>query len=140
MPMKKARIVFQSRFGGYQLPAGVRWGENLASPWRGIARLMHAENLLPANFDTASVYTNERIDALNNFDAADVVAQAKAAKLPASTARWGYGANVEIPHEDAVADPLVRDEIAGLIARVTLDDPPMNPVSTRTLYAARRPG
>ena len=28
---------------------------------------------------------------------------------------------------------LVRTEIAGAIARVTLDDPPMNPISTRTL-------
>jgi enoyl-CoA hydratase/carnithine racemase len=37
--------------------------------------------------------------------------------------------------EDAVADPLVRVEIAAPIARVTLDDPPMNPVSARTLDA-----
>jgi NitT/TauT family transport system substrate-binding protein len=78
--MNKARIVFQSRFGGYQVPAGVRWGENLASQWRGVARLMQAENLLPADFVTASAYTNELIDAINSFDAADVVAQAKAAK------------------------------------------------------------
>jgi enoyl-CoA hydratase/carnithine racemase len=34
-----------------------------------------------------------------------------------------------------VADQLVRTEIAGAIARVTLDDPPMNPISTRTLDA-----
>jgi enoyl-CoA hydratase/carnithine racemase len=34
-----------------------------------------------------------------------------------------------------VADKLVRLEIAGPIARVTLDDPPMNPISTRTLDA-----
>lgn len=34
-----------------------------------------------------------------------------------------------------MADQLVRTEIAGAIARVTLDDPPMNPISTRTLDA-----
>lgn len=34
-----------------------------------------------------------------------------------------------------MADQLVRVEIAGPIARVTLDDPPMNPISRRTLDA-----
>jgi enoyl-CoA hydratase/carnithine racemase len=34
-----------------------------------------------------------------------------------------------------VTDQLVRTEIAGSIATVTLDDPPMNPISTRTLDA-----
>jgi NitT/TauT family transport system substrate-binding protein len=78
--MKRARIVFESRFGGYQVPRGVKWGENLASQWRGVAKLMQAENLLPADFDTTAAYTNELINAINNFDAADVVAEAKAAK------------------------------------------------------------
>jgi enoyl-CoA hydratase/carnithine racemase len=34
-----------------------------------------------------------------------------------------------------VTDKLVLTEIAGAIARVTLNDPPMNPISTRTLDA-----
>jgi len=78
--MKKARIVFESRFSGYQVPAGVKWGENLASQWQGVAKLMQAENLLPADFDTGTAYTNELIDEINNFDAAGVAAEAKAAR------------------------------------------------------------
>jgi NitT/TauT family transport system substrate-binding protein len=78
--MQKARIIMQSRFGGYQVPAGVKWGENLASQWTGVAKLMQAEHLLPADFDATLAYTNELIDAVNTFDAAAVVAEAKAAK------------------------------------------------------------
>jgi NitT/TauT family transport system substrate-binding protein len=78
--MKKARIVFDSRFGGYQVPAGVKWGENLASQWQGVARLMQAEKLLPADYDVAGSYTNELIDAVNDFDQQAVIAAAKADK------------------------------------------------------------
>ena len=54
-------------WGGYQVPAGVRWGENLASQWRSLAKLMQAENLLPADFDITSADTSELIDAINNL-------------------------------------------------------------------------
>lgn len=78
--LKKARIVFESRFGGYQVPPGVKWGENVESQWRGVARLMQAEKLLPADYDVASSYTNELIDAINQFDAKAIVEAAKADK------------------------------------------------------------
>jgi len=78
--MKKARIVFESRFSGFQVPPGVKWGENLASQWKGVAKLMQAENLLPADYDATTAYTNELIDEVNNFDAKAVEAEAKAAK------------------------------------------------------------
>jgi NitT/TauT family transport system substrate-binding protein len=78
--LKKARIVFESRFGGYQVPPGVKWGENVESQWRGVARLLQAEKLLPADFDVAASYTNELIGAINDFDAKAVVEAAKADK------------------------------------------------------------
>jgi NitT/TauT family transport system substrate-binding protein len=78
--LKKARIVFESRFGGYQVPPGVKWGENVETQWRGVARLMQAENLLPAEFDIRSAYTNELIDGINQFDAKAVAEAAKAAR------------------------------------------------------------
>lgn len=77
--LKKGRIVFNSRFSGYQVPAGVKWGENVESQWNGVARLMQAEKLLPADFDVKSSYTNELIDAINQFDAKAVAEAAKAA-------------------------------------------------------------
>jgi NitT/TauT family transport system substrate-binding protein len=76
--LKKARIVFESRFSGYQVPPGVKWGENTESQWRGVARLMQAEKLLPADYDIAASYTNALIDAINDFDAKAVVDAAKA--------------------------------------------------------------
>lgn len=78
--LKKARIVFESRFSGYQVPPGVKWGENVESQWRGVARLMQAEKLLPEDFDVTSSYTNELIDAINQFDAKAVAEAAKADK------------------------------------------------------------
>jgi NitT/TauT family transport system substrate-binding protein len=75
--LKKARIVFQSRFSGYQVPPNVKWGENVESQWRGVARLMQAEGLLPPDYDVASSYTNELINAVNDFDARAVVEAAK---------------------------------------------------------------
>jgi NitT/TauT family transport system substrate-binding protein len=78
--LKKARIVFESRFSGYQVPAGVKWGENLASQWKGVAALMQAEKLLPADYDPTTAYTNELIDEINKFDAKAVAQEAKAAK------------------------------------------------------------
>jgi NitT/TauT family transport system substrate-binding protein len=77
--LKKSRIVFDSRFGGYQVPPGVKWGENVASQWQGVARLMQAEKLLPADFDANGCYSNELIDAINDFDARAVVEAAKTA-------------------------------------------------------------
>lgn len=78
--LKKARIVFESRFSGYQVPPGVKWGQNLESQWQGVARLMQAEKMLPADFDVTGSYTNELIDAINQFDAKAVEAAAKADK------------------------------------------------------------
>ena len=78
--LKKALIIFQSRFSGYQVPAGVKWGENLESQWKGVAKLMQQENLLPADFDVTSSYTNELIDEINQFDAKAVAQEAKSAK------------------------------------------------------------
>jgi NitT/TauT family transport system substrate-binding protein len=78
--MKKALIVFRSRFGGYQVPPGVKWGENLASQWRAVAELMKRENLLPADYDATTAYTNELIDEINQFDAKAVADEAMAAK------------------------------------------------------------
>jgi NitT/TauT family transport system substrate-binding protein len=78
--LKKARIIFESRFGGYQVPPGVKWGENIESQWKGVARLMQAEKLLPADFDVTGSYTNELIDAINQFDAKAVAEAAKSAK------------------------------------------------------------
>jgi NitT/TauT family transport system substrate-binding protein len=78
--MQKARIVFESRFSGFQVPPGVKWGENLESQWKGVAKLMQAENLLPADFDVTASYTNELIDEVNKFDAKAVADEAKAAK------------------------------------------------------------
>jgi NitT/TauT family transport system substrate-binding protein len=78
--LKKARIVFESRFSGYQVPAGVKWGENVESQWRGVARLMQAEKMLPEDYDVAGSYTNELIDAINQFDAKAVAEAAKADK------------------------------------------------------------
>ena len=77
--MKKARIVFDSRFAGYHVPAGVKWGEKVASQWQAVARLMQAEKLLPADYDLPASYNNELIDAINDFDAQAVVEAAKAA-------------------------------------------------------------
>jgi len=78
--LKKARIVFESRFSGYQVPPGVKWGENLQSQWRGLARLLQAENLLPADYDVAASYTNDLIDAINDFDPSAIEAPARAGK------------------------------------------------------------
>jgi NitT/TauT family transport system substrate-binding protein len=78
--MEKARLVFESRFSGYSVPAGVKWGENLESQWRGVAKLMQAEKMLPDDFDYRSAYTNELIDEINKFDANAVIAAAKADK------------------------------------------------------------
>jgi hypothetical protein len=58
----------------------VKWGENLASQWKGVAKLMQAEKLLPADYDATTAYTNELIDDVNKFDAKAVEAEAKAAK------------------------------------------------------------
>jgi NitT/TauT family transport system substrate-binding protein len=78
--LKKARLVFESRFSGYQVPPGVKWGENLESQWRGVARLMQAEKMLPPDFDVKSSYTNELIDKINDFDPKAVAEAAKAEK------------------------------------------------------------
>ena len=78
--MKRSRLVFDSRFGGYQKPANVKWGENVAAQWTGMAKLMQAEKLLPTDFDPASAYTNELIDEINAFDQAAVEQAARAAK------------------------------------------------------------
>lgn len=78
--MASSKIIFQSRFDGFVLPKGVKWGENLESQWNGIADLMKKEGLLPKDFDVKSVYTNALIDKINAFDQQAVVAQAKAAK------------------------------------------------------------
>jgi NitT/TauT family transport system substrate-binding protein len=78
--MKKARIVFESRFSGFQVPPGVKWGENLESQWKGVAKLMQQEKLLPDDFNVTASYTNEFIDEINNFDAKAVAEEAKAAK------------------------------------------------------------
>ena len=78
--LKKARIVFESRFSGYQVPPGVKWGENLQSQWRGLARLLQAENLLPADYDVAASYTNDLIDAINDFDPSAIEAPARVGK------------------------------------------------------------
>jgi hypothetical protein len=45
-----------------------------------VARLMQAEKLLPADFDVTGSYTNELIDAINQFDAKAVAEAAKSAK------------------------------------------------------------
>jgi NitT/TauT family transport system substrate-binding protein len=78
--LKKALVVFKSRSDAYQVPAGVKWGENVESQWRGVARLMPAEKLLPADFDVKASYTNELIGAINDFDAKAVAEAAKADK------------------------------------------------------------
>jgi NitT/TauT family transport system substrate-binding protein len=78
--LKKARIVFESRFSGYQVPPGVKWGENVESQWRGVARLMQAEKLLPEDYDVPGSYSNELIDKINDFDAKAVAEAAKADK------------------------------------------------------------
>lgn len=78
--LEQARIVFESRFSGYAVPPGVKWGENLEAQWRGVAKLMQAENLLPADYDVTSSYTNEFIDEINKFDAKAVEEAAKAEK------------------------------------------------------------
>lgn len=78
--MNKARIVFESRFNGYRVPDGVKWGESVEAQWRGLARLLQAENLLPADYDVAASYTNELIDTVNDFDAKAVETAAKADK------------------------------------------------------------
>jgi NitT/TauT family transport system substrate-binding protein len=78
--LQKARIVFDSRFSGYQVPAGVKWGENIASQWQGVARLLQQEKLLPPDYDVQASYSNELIDAVNDFDAQAVVQAAKAAR------------------------------------------------------------
>jgi NitT/TauT family transport system substrate-binding protein len=66
--MKKSLLVYESRFAGYQVPPGVKWGENLASQWKETANLMKEENLLPADFDPSTSYTNEFIEEANKFD------------------------------------------------------------------------
>ena len=78
--IKKARTIFESRFSGYQVPPDVKWGENLESQWRGVARLMQAERLLPTDYDVTASYTNELIGRINDFDAKAVVEVAKADK------------------------------------------------------------
>jgi len=45
-----------------------------------MAKLMQQENLLPADYDATTAYTNELIDEINNFDAKAVAEEAKAAK------------------------------------------------------------
>lgn len=78
--LEQAKIVFESRFGGYAKPDNVKWGENQESQWRGVAKLMQAEGLLPADYDLTSSYTNEFIDEVNKFDAKAVADAAKAEK------------------------------------------------------------
>jgi enoyl-CoA hydratase/carnithine racemase len=64
-------------------------------------------------------------------DGARIRSRGTAAGTPEYT-HW----NLEEPEEEnAVADQLVLVDIAEPIARVTLNDPPMNPVSTRSLDA-----
>ena len=46
----------------------------------GLAKLMQAENLLPADYDVTASYTNELIDEINKFDAKAVAEAAKADK------------------------------------------------------------
>lgn len=78
--LKKALVIFKSRSDAYRVPPGIKWGENVESQWRGVARLMQAEKLLPADFDVTTSYTNELIDAINNFDTKAVTEAAKADK------------------------------------------------------------
>lgn len=75
-----SKVIFMSRFQGFVLPKGVKWGENLESQWNGIADLMKKEGLLAKDFDVKTVYTNALIDKINDFDQQAVIAQAKAAK------------------------------------------------------------
>ena len=41
--------------------------------------MLQAERLLPADFDVAACYTNELIDAINEFDAKAAAAAARSA-------------------------------------------------------------
>ncbi len=78
--MKKSRLVFESRFSGYQVPAGVKWGENVASQWKTVAELLKQDGMLPGEFDPTSAYTNELIDKVNDFDAKAVEEDARKQK------------------------------------------------------------
>ena len=61
------------------MPAGVKWGENLASQWQGVAKLMQAEKSPACRLRRRPpAYTNELIDEINKFDAKAVAEEAKA--------------------------------------------------------------
>lgn len=76
--LAKSKVIFESRFSRFAVPEGVKWGENLESQWRGLAKLLKAEKMLPEDFDVTEAYTNELIDEINKFDADEIVAKAKA--------------------------------------------------------------
>jgi NitT/TauT family transport system substrate-binding protein len=78
--LNKALVIFKSRSDAYRVPPDIKWGENVEAQWQGVARLMQAEKLLPADYDVTAAYTNELIGAINDFDAKAAVAAAKTDK------------------------------------------------------------
>jgi NitT/TauT family transport system substrate-binding protein len=77
--MADALRVFHSRFDGLALKGGVdKWGEMTKAQWDRVAQITKDQGQIPADFDVASAWTNALIPAINRFDAAAVVAQAKA--------------------------------------------------------------
>lgn len=71
--LAEARHIFDARFDLLGLQEGTRWGENVDLQWERIAELAIAEELVPADFDVSTSYTNDFIDEINDFDAEAIV-------------------------------------------------------------------
>lgn len=76
--LAKARHIFNSRFELLKPEEGEKWGQSIDAQWKRAADMAIEEGLIPADFDVTDAYTNEFIDAINDFDADAVVSKAQA--------------------------------------------------------------
>jgi NitT/TauT family transport system substrate-binding protein len=76
--------VLSARMEHWKLePAGVKkWGENSAVNYKDYVAFMLKWNIIKQQIDSAELITNELIDEMNRFDAAQITAEAKAYKMP----------------------------------------------------------
>jgi NitT/TauT family transport system substrate-binding protein len=78
--MQASMKVFEARFNGLQLSGTNKYGESLPAQWAKAVADGKEQNIVPADFDPKSAWTNQFIDEVNKFDRQAVIVQAKSWK------------------------------------------------------------
>lgn len=78
--MRESLGIFESRFKELELSDTTKYGENLPAQWTRVTKIAEEEKIVPPDFDPSGLWTNQFVDAVNAFDRAAVIAQAKAWK------------------------------------------------------------